>query len=471
MILLAVYFAVDGRIPRDPGLYWADLPRVWRALGGGRWEMVGPVLLRPGGWLVVLMATVGRISRDVWLMELLSVVSVATVVDCAGRLGATVGRQQDAAAAVWGGWLGAVLAAGMPLVVVQGRLPWIHLPEAALLGVLMVVLTEDPKLSRWTSWGVAAVAGLLLASVRHSGLVWLLTVVPLLRGRAWWLLLPWGVGALPSVGAMLPYLLAKTAARESYASRLPSLMVQSGRMLGVWTVAVVSVGLGLRLRHRRWDRLAWVAGAQLLTAGLLWMVFRAGIDNFTPMALGLVILAAGGTGRWTTGLATAGALWVWTLSFVPVGAPDFRTLHTRWRAPEVRAIRQLLKASCVEGPCRVGADSGLFMPDGEEPGRLELWLLGLDKVELIDLRAGPRVLAQTPVEAVAHWDCGERDAVWLERFPRSLKWQRLGRNQWRLAPAWVFRPDDQCALVWWTPDGRLPGTPPRLGRPPERHGE
>ena len=468
MVMLTAFFALDGRLPRDPGLYWADLPRVWRALGGQRWEMVTPILARPGGWLVVLMAALGRLGRGPALMEALSVVSVGTVVACAGQLGAVVGRDRGADGARWGGLLAAVLAAGMPLVVVQGRLPWIHLPEAALLGVVMVVLTRDPRLERTASWLAAGLAGALLASVRHSGLVWLLTALPLLRGRAWWLCIAWGLGALPSLLALAPYIMAKAAAREGYAARLPGLVAQGGRMLGPWTVLVVTAGVVQRVRERSWDRLALVAALQVGTAGLMWMVFRAGLDNFTPLALGLVVVAAAGARRWTLGVAVLGALWVWLGSFVALGPADFRTLNTRWRAPEVRAVRQLIHASCVDGPCRIGADSGLFMPHGEEPGRLELWLLGLDAVQLVDLRTGARVLTELPVEAVAAWDCGERGQEWMERFPQSREWLRVGRQQRNLIPAWVFRPDDQCALVWWTPGGTLPGTRPRLGRRPAR---
>ena len=460
---MVAYFVVDHRLPRDPGLYWAELPRGWRALGGQKWGMVGQILQRPGGWLVMLMAAIGRLGRGVWLMEALSVVSVGTVVWSAGRLGAHV---RGAA----GGWLGALLAAGMPLVVVQGRLPWIHLPEAALLGVLMVVLVDDPALERKRSWLVAALAGAALASVRHSGLVWLVTVLPLLRGRAWLLLVPWGLGALPSLSALVPYISAKAAVRDSYAARLPGLGGQAARLVGMWTALALGVGMGLRAKDGRWDRLAWVAVLQVGTAMLMWAVFRAGLDNFTPMALGLVVLAAAGAGRVSIGLAAAGMAWVWVFTFIPTGEADFRTLHRVWRAPEVRAVDQLVAASCVDGPCRIGVDSGLYMPHGEEPGRLELWLRGQDRVQLVDLRAGARALTELPVEAVAEWDCGPDGQEWLDRFPQSRAWQEVGRRRLGLQRAWVFRPDGQCALVWWTPGGVLRGTRPGLGRVPKRRG-
>jgi hypothetical protein len=358
----------------------------------------------------------------------------------------------------------------MPLVVVQGRLPWIHLPEAALLGVVMTVLLEDPQLVRKRSWVLAGVGGMLLASVRHSGLVWLLTVVPLLRGRARLLLVPWAMGAIPSVWALMPYLLAKAQAREGYAQRLPGLIEQSVRLLGVAPMAVWALGLVALVRTRRGSRVLAVGGLQVAMAVVLFAMFRAGLDNFTPLVLGLVVVAAAGASRVTVGMAAAGFLWVWGTTFVPVGAPDFRTLQRPGRGVEIRAIRQLVSATCVQGPCRVGVESGLFLPHGEEPGRLELWLLGADQVELIDLRTGSRVLTEVPVSAVAQWECREDGADWLQRFPQSREWQRVGTNQLRLARAWVLRPDDQCALIWWTPDGALPGPAPSIGRPPKRQG-
>jgi hypothetical protein len=465
---LALYFALDGRLPRDPGLYWADVPRTARALGGGRWDMVAPLLQRPGGWLVVTMAALSRLSRGPWLFEGLSLVSVAAVVASAGRLGALAGRAAGGDQERWGGWLGALLAAGMPLVVIQGRLPWIHLPEAALLGVLWVQLTTDPKLARWHTWLVAGLAGAALASVRHSGLVWLLTAVPLLRGRAFGLLIPWTVGALPSVLALVPYLTAKLDARESYAARLPSLLGQVLSQVGVAGLGVVLWGLVARGRQRLWDRWALLGGGLVGTALLMWLVFRAGLDNFTPMVFGLVLLAAAGAGRLTVGLAAAGFLGLWGYTFVPGPRADFRTLYRVSPAHEVQAIEEFIDATCVRGRCVIGADSGLFLPHGEEPGRLELWILGRPDVFVLDLRTGAHPLVENRVSAVAEWDCGEAGESWMERFPQSRAWQEIGRRQLGLKPTRVYRPDNQCALVWWVPGGYFTGPEPSLGRPPKR---
>ena len=104
---------------------------------------------------MIAVAAVAR-PRGEWLFELVSLVSVVAVVGSAGRIGANVGGARGTGGAHWGGWLGALMAAGMPLVVVQGRIPWIHLPEAALLGLLLVILVEDPRLERRGAWVGAA---------------------------------------------------------------------------------------------------------------------------------------------------------------------------------------------------------------------------------------------------------------------------------------------------------------------------
>ncbi len=466
--LMGLFFWLDGRPPRDPGLYWADVPRMWRALGGGRWDMLAEIGIRPGGWLVIAMAGLARLSRGPWIFELLSVGSVAAVVLSAGRLGARTGGPRGSEGARLGGWFGALLAAGMPLVVVQGRLPWIHLPEAALLGMLLVRLVEDPKLERRGAWLGAALLGAALASVRHSGLVWLLMTLPLLRGRVRLLVVPWLVGAVPSVLQLGPYMMAKAGARESYASRLPGLGTQALWLVGAFGIAAIVVGLVGRLRARRWDRTAWTGLGMVAVAGLMWALFRAGLDNFTPLVFGLVFLAAGGVGRLCTGLAGLGVFAVWSYTFAPGLPPDGRTLWRVWPAPEVRLIQTLLARTCAEGPCRVGVVSGLFMPDGEEPGHLELWTLKMDGVFLADLRHGTRMMAERPVDAVAQWDCEGPRADWLQRFPRSDDWQDWGRTRLDLQPSWMFRPDETCAFVWWTPEGRIADPAPSVGHAPAR---
>lgn len=467
-LLMVAYFVVDGRPPRDPGLYWADVPRVTRAMGGHRWDMLVQVVTRPGGWLVIAVAAVARLARGVWLFELVSLVSVVAVVGSAGRIGASVGGARGTDGALWGGWLGALMAAGMPLVVVQGRIPWIHLPEAALLGLLLVILVEDPRLERRGAWVEAALLGAALASVRHSGLVWLCTALPLLRGRAWLLVVPWLVGSVPAVLELWPYLLSKSGARANYAALLPSLFGQIGWLVGGPGLLALGVGLVARWRQRRWDRTATVALGMLGTVALMWVVFRAGIDNFTPMVMALVVLAAPGAGRLSTGIVGLGMLGVWIYTFVPGLERDSRTLYRASSAAEVELIQELLERSCVAEPCRVGVPSGLFQPHGEEPGHLELWALGMDGIFIVDLRNGARALGQIPVAAVAQWDCGASEQDWLLRFPRSDEWRRYGHSELGLRPAWVYRPDDQCAFVWWTVGGTLEGSDPSVGRRPRQ---
>ena len=52
------------------------------------------------------------------------------------------------------------------------------------------------------------------------------------------------------------------------------------------------------------------------------------------------------------------------------------------------------------------------------------------------------------------------------RFPRSDDWKAWGQARLDLQPAWVFRPDEACRFVWWTPGGRLAGAAPSVGHAP-----
>ncbi len=465
----ALHFLRDRRLPRDPGLYWAELPPVDAALDAGDPAAAMAALARPGGWLVVGVALAARLVPGPVLFEALSVAAIGAVVASAGALGGQVGGRR-------GAWTGALVAAGMPLVVVIGRLPWIHLYEAALLGPLLALLARDGGRGAPHRVAAAALLGLALASLRHSGLVWLVCCLPLLRGRGWGLLVPWGLGALPTAAALPAYLGAKAAARAGYAARLPGLLPQLASLVGAGPGLAAVLGLVGRARARRspagagagapGDRLDAVAGLLAAATLAMWALFQAGLDNFCPLVFALVVGAGRGAGRGRVAVAAAGAAALGLQSAWPGGADRLDDLRRPWTGPGPEAVRALITAACPAGPCRLGASSSLFHPHGEEPGRLELWMLGMADTTLTDLRQGGRDLLRARPDGVLDWECRRTGAAWRQRFPQSDRWQRYAARRLEMGPAWVVPFDADCQLVLWTPGGALAGPTPAAGAPP-----
>ncbi|MDP6935409.1 MAG: hypothetical protein QGG40_20985, partial [Myxococcota bacterium] len=143
------FIRADRRLPADLGRYYTDLPELWEAWGSPA-ESAGHLLgalAEIGGWYNLLLAGALRFfGRHPAVFQLLDLVSVAAVV----LLAAAVARRLGGPVA---GLVAASLTAAAPVVVVEGRHAWIHLPEAALVLGALYAWVRDPTLrapvSRW----------------------------------------------------------------------------------------------------------------------------------------------------------------------------------------------------------------------------------------------------------------------------------------------------------------------------------
>jgi len=459
------FVAVDGRVPADMGLTWTRLPALHAALTtGGAW----PKLSGPGVWLEGLAAALFALSSpDPLVLQLLDMGWLTLLLGGVGVVADRLGGPRAAGAAL-------LVVGTMPAVVLQARLGWVHLPEAALLFALAAATASS---ARWRGpW--MGVLGALALALRPSALVWM---VPLATFSDWRRGRPsvtvgvgavWLVSALPSLFMLPEYIQAKLEARARYAEQVPDLWSQLPDQLGAGGLLLVLVGLALAARWLWTSRsmpLVRTLGLWTLVPAVLFLASRAGLDNFTPGFAALAVLAAVGLARSRTALGLSMAVWlVYTLpQHLPVAAgspwaeaarlpiePRLRNTwrpHHSWTGDHLRA---LVTATCGTAPCRVATDHGLLRPDGEEPGRLEHFLLGLDTVTLVDLRA-PGDLPQRTADAMVHYDCPELDAAWRRRHPHSLELYRAMVTAQTHRVAWQQTIDPQCTVYWLVPGGRL----------------
>jgi len=428
------------------------------------------------GWLVLLLLGVGRAAR---------------------QLGGPVAA-----------FVAVALCAGMPGVVIQARIGWIHVPEAALVFAAAAVWLGDRELTRRRTAVVLALCGGLALALRPSGAAWVgtLGLAVAWSTRRWRVLgavaAVWLLASLPALSELPEYLRAKALARDRYSLAVPDLQHQLLAVLG----ALSSVGalVGLLPWLRRWrptPARAWLAAWIVLPLGLV-ALFQAGLDNHTVFGPALAIAAGCGVaGVERTGLRRAlaalsvpGAL----LLQVPLVAPasledsgvsflpgfgsfmDQEDINAFVRPYEVfgrQEVRGLLEATCAgaePGGCRILVDQGLFYPFVEDVGELELFLLGEERVDLVPLwEARLPDLAPRP-HAMATYDCASGDDLWRQRHPSTVEaWRHLTQEH-RLEPAWARKVSRACTFIWLAPQGTLVAPealphwnpPPRGGPPP-----
>ncbi|MCK6503110.1 hypothetical protein L6R53_06900 [Myxococcota bacterium] len=483
----------DARLPRDLGLFYQRVPQVWAWLvgeGGEADATLRPLLSHSGGWYEALLAgwlaLVGRSPATfqvvdlAWMLALFALVAVA-----AAAVSDVGGHTRDAGAgarAARAALLALLLAAGSPFLAIFPRLSWIHVPEAVLILGAALPWLRDPTLPRGAGW--SGLLGALAVLLRPSALPWLaplgLAMAAGVDGRR-----PpprtlavvagaWLLGAAPALVSLGRYLGPKVEARERYARDVPPLLEQV--LLGAGPLVPVAALVGGAFFLARGRRapgrllLSWVA----LTLAL-WAAFRAGMDNFLVGFAALAILGGAGLAHLPR-LGPALALAPWLLLHLPrllpppaepsalsplLGAlslPPQASLHSPYRPYTAwgrQELAQLLAASCPDqGRCTLGVDQGLLVPYSEEPGRLELFLAGHDRVDLLDLRGDAPLEGLPRVHALVHYACGERDASWRLRYPRSLTLiARLVRSQ-ELRPAWTRTLSRDCRVLWLVPDGQ-----------------
>jgi hypothetical protein len=481
-----IWFAhADLRLPRDPGLYYKLVPELYHALGAPIAERatILEALASSTGWYNLLLAAGMKLfGRGPEVFELACATWVGLLL-----LGcALLARRSSGPLAAF---CAVALAAAMPSVLIIGRTPWIHIPETALASLVLVAWQRDRALERWRTVAAMALGGVLVITLRHSGVVWIAPLAPLLlwtggKPRAWGRIAM--VGAAWALGMVVPilefsaYLQAKMGARDRYASQLPEFLEQLVANLS-WPT-LLACGLGLLLLLLRTPRvpndplrpllLVWV-----LLGGLMWSLFRAGLDNFTPMMAALAVL--GGLGLARIGAwGILPALFSFVITSLPQwvdkdavvifhsvpGFPDFTAgvhpnNHYRpWKGFAHPQVRELLAASCPrreDATCWIAVDQGLFSPFTEDPGRLELFLMGEERVQLLslrDLEALPRI---AKLHGMATYFCPERDEDWRERYPQSQTLFKQIMDGFEMEAVWSTDLFMGCSYLWMAPGGEL----------------
>lgn len=495
------FVMVDGRLPQDPGLYYTDVPDAWSAWLSLDGITLATILAEQGGWYAATIGLALALTDRLPLaMAMFDVVSVALTLLGVGLLARRLGGAPAATAAT-------ALAASAPGLVVTGRTSWIHTPETALVVLAAAVWAQDPGLERRRTPALLGILGALVISLRPSGLVWMGLLLPLIAWtgrqqlrRLLAMLVPWAVGVLPLLARLPHYMQAKASARDRYAAQLPALGEQLATNADVWLLgltAFAALGL-LRAPRPRLREIppplvllaaSWVAGA----IGL-WIVFRAGMDNFPLLIPGLALLAGAGLARLHPAAVTL-ALLAFLLNHIPQWIPSsilhqspiaavlrpsalghhHRNYYRVWQRYSVGEVQALLSAICPSPSerCIIAVDQGLFRPYAEDPGQLELFLMRQDHVQLVDIREGmPRKGTVRYAALVEHRCLGDGEEQWRSRFPESTRLLGEILADEGMLPVWETSLETDCLVMWMTPGGAVPhpeAMPTTGNRPPTPH--
>jgi len=487
------FMALDPRLPWDANLCYDQLPLMLGALN----KLPQPGLGRiarlvftetTGGYDLLLALPMVLGAPRALVFELFGLFWVLSSLLCVAFLAR---RLFGGPAAV----MAPALLAGGWAVVVLGRGTWIHVPELALVLVVLCGLVLDPPLRRWGVVVLVALAGGAAMGIRPSGALWMFSLLPLLGfgllrqrpRRGGWVRLSavlscWLVGAIPTMMELWPYVQGKLQRRQAYGHLLQydTLLRQLWAMVGVLPVILGALGLvvlGVRFRS---TVLAAVRGpvlvlvVWLVLGPVLVLVFRAGLDNFPAFGVALAVLGAGGLARlprpvWLLPLVAFGVNWL--PQWLPerpreTTQPLLRTYLQALPGLSYRVddrldpalVSRLLDATCPRGQsdrCVVVVDHGLFSPSPEEPGRLELFLLNRPWVALLPVYV-PRVphWGHQP-HAFASYSCRFFESRWSTRRPG---WEEAGRRvrvQRGMELAWELDLGRGCTYRWYTPGGAL----------------
>jgi len=488
-VLLAVaithlaFILRDQRLPRDMGQYYLSLPGLYAALAHP-WDQAGDLLaalVDTGGWYQLGLASWLRIvGRGPMIFRLVDLFWVASVVGLSWRLGR---RLSDPV----GGMVAVSLVGCCTVVVETGRTGWIHTPETALLLALPLAWLASGHLASRRAVAVLALAGMLAAALRPSGVVWVGSMLPLVMLSLWRrrrlallpalaLLLCWSLGAAVHAQGIEGYLVAKAAAHDRYVAQVPDILVQLRSNLGGLPLVLALLGLVAALGRR--PRAVPSLMTLWLALGLgMAAVFGAGMDNFPLFFVALSVLAGIGFSRWLGMLAwlpVVAYAWSCLPNWMPALSPtDPRAQSLAQLGVDLRAgpldyslpyqglgLREqiaLIEATCPDHgqECHLVVDQGLFVPFAEDPGQLETFIAGLDHVQIWETRMPSKALQHTEPDALVHFDCGAADQPWRERFAGSLQNLFDLIETHKLLPAWSSDWPPDCKLMWLTPGGSI----------------
>ncbi len=462
------FFALDGRFPEDHGLYYTRVPDAWRFWGDlsvHAGDLV-TLLAARGGWYEALLGAALRVfGRTPEVFDAVVAIWMPLIVVLTGLLARQLAGSAAAVFAV-------ALAGSIPWVVVHGRTPWIHIPEAALVLGALTVWAGDQALERRRTRLVLALTGALAVSLRPSGLVWMaplaVALAPWRGRRSWWVLAVWGIAAVPALRDVAgEYMSAKLDARADYEALLPSAWSQLLEGLGPLGLLVIDASVLAMILKRRWSgRVGAVVGCWVASAVAMWWIFSVGLDNFVVVAPGVAVLASAAAVAVHPQLAWV-PVFALLLSRAPGGVPhpspkDFKA---PWTGFSPRTMEGLFTASCPDGrACAIGVDRGLFTWFGEEPGDLALFLMGHDDVTVEDLRFR-RGDGLPAVQAAATWSCPGLERDWDRKYPDAGENLAEVVEAQELMVVWRYAVSGTCTLLWMTPGGELlvPEALPEVG--------
>ena len=486
------YMIVDVRAPRDLGRYYALLPEYYAELDGvlSALRCGFLALLDPGGWynfcLAVYLKIVGRGSMAFQFVDLFWLTAIVI-------LAAAVARKRAGRGA---GLIAAALTGTCPMLIVLTRVAWIHVPETALVFGALLAWLYDPALARKRTLAVLMLLGALTIQLRPTGFIWIGTMGIAMLVAIWrpsgapavqWPRLcivagAWIVASIPNLLNLKVYLAAKLAVREVYMETVPGIQSQLMDSVGLLLCIIGFFGLFLAMwppfKRGTFLLLSWI-----LIPVLLFAMFRAGLDNFIPGAIALAVLAGIGMAPWPgySGAAALSALLIYTVpqwTPPPQGHSSFARqfnscgrffgllvmpsiqnhyrAYSEWGETEVIAMMDAVCPQDPSAPCAIASDQGLFLPYGEEPGDLELFLSGRDQVEIINLTFAmiPEDREQD-IRAMSHFRCDHLDSTWRFRHPKSLANYKSAIGQANLEEAWSIDYEKYCTYVWYTPDGQI----------------
>jgi len=473
------------------------LPTLYRLLASpSHWDQVPEtVLLHTTGWYNLLIATaLHAFGLRPGVMEAFHVLWTAALVGGLILLARRLWGSRGAVAAV------ALVSPASYAIYLDARIGWIHVAEIALFVLALAALVGDPSLARRRTVAFAALLGMAGICIRPSGVIWGATLVPFLLA-GWWrtddrrrfarraaaVLACWALALIPVINESRRYVDNKMMSRDRYEFLADPAVLWRGLTQDIGVVfglvgLLGMVALAARLPRAHWRELMLLAVWMVLPF-LLYATLHAGLPNFPAYIVAFALLGAGGISRlpWPAALVP---LLLWTplylVPWLPLDAAravvDRPVLHrygflytesptnlvrpfTNLDADEVLAM---IDATCPQdGLCSVHVDRCLLQPNGVDPGRLELFLLGRKDVQLLPTWEPHHATA--PGHALASYRCMDSDPNWRSRFEGYSLSRASVIAQYDYQQVWARRLSPDCTYSWWTPGGQLPPGLPSEG--------